>query len=390
MNIVQSSVIAIAIGFCLLSALLARRLFFRLSLDYFGVYLILKAVTFGLEWLLVHPDSAYKALWLGLLMASSFLMAPCLWLFALETAANSRPSLQRLSGGERGLIVIGALLTVPLILSAHEGGLMVDPDYPATGPAGRIIHETMLSSIALLLVQVPYYLWKCLRVVRAHKRRSMALFSNIDDMQLNALTVLMWVMAGNWGINLLRTLRALTMHDSQALNLIFSSVDAGMIVWALCVILRRNPPFDPDERKLFDGKETEGAARETAAKYLRSSLTDPLRERIMLKLEKAMAGERLYMKSNLKLRDLCDHIGEKMHYVSQVINQHMNTTFYEMVNRHRVRAATELLAGSPHKTILDIALEVGFNSKTTFNSCFKRTTAMTPSQFRDSRARGQV
>ena len=78
MNTIQSSIITLAISFCLLFALLARHLFGRLSLSFFIVYLVLEACGFVFEWLLVHPESPYKALWLGLLMAFSFLMAPCL------------------------------------------------------------------------------------------------------------------------------------------------------------------------------------------------------------------------------------------------------------------------------------------------------------------------
>lgn len=405
MNIIQSSVITLAISFCLLFVLLARHLFGSLSLSFFIVYLVLEACGFAFEWLLVHPESPYKALWLGLLMAFSFLMAPCLWLFALETSTNTRPSLRNLSRTEWSVIALGIVLTVPLMLAAHGGPLMVDPNHPPDGVTDPLIHETMLASIALFLAQVPWYLHKCLRIIKTHTRHNMVLFSNIDDMPLNTLRVLIWVMAGNWLVSLLRTLHALIMEGSPELFLAFTCLEAGITLWALYSILKRSLLFNPDDQKLIneiylqetlnstlhstlqDADEVSAEERGSPSKYAKSSLDDTVRQRIERKLQQAMEVDGLYQQSNLKLRDLCDHLNENTHYVSQVINQSLGTSFYELVNRYRIRAACEMLGNGipgngPKKTILDIALEVGFNSKTTFNAAFKRATGITPSQYR--------
>ena len=405
MNIIQSSIITLAISFCLLFALLARHLFGRLSLTFFIVYLVLEACGFAFEWLLVHPESPYKALWLGLLMAFSFLMAPCLWLFALETSTNARPSLRNLTMTEWSVIGLGMILTVPLMLAAHSGSLMVDPNHPPDGVTDPIIHETMLASIALFLAQVPWYLHKCLRIIKTHTRHNMVLFSNIDDMPLNTLRVLIWVMAGNWLVSLLRTLYALTMEGSPELFLLFTCLEAGITLWALYTILKRSLLFNPDDQKLINeiylqgtfqdvgGAPTEEGdfpskkeERHSPSKYAKSSLNDTIRQRIERKLQQAMEVDGLYQQSNLKLRDLCDHLNENTHYVSQVINQSLGTSFYELVNKYRIRAACEMLGDGMledrPKTILDIALEVGFNSKTTFNAAFKRATGITPSQYK--------
>jgi AraC-like DNA-binding protein len=84
----------------------------------------------------------------------------------------------------------------------------------------------------------------------------------------------------------------------------------------------------------------------------------------------------------LSLRSLSRQIGEKTHYVSQVINQDLGTNYYELVNRRRIQRAQELLIASPEQTVLEIALSVGFNSKSTFNTAFRRLTGMTPTDFR--------
>ena len=86
MSTLQSSLLSAAIAVCVLCAFLANNdpSRPRKRLRYFVAYLVLEASWFALEWLMQHPTSPAKALWLGSLMGLSFLVAPCLWLFARE------------------------------------------------------------------------------------------------------------------------------------------------------------------------------------------------------------------------------------------------------------------------------------------------------------------
>lgn len=388
MNTFETSMTAVAISFCLLCALLTRHLLARLSLTYFVAYLLLEAFGFTVEWLMVHPGSPYKALWLALLMASSFLMAPCLWLFAQETAANKPPSLRNLSEIEWVVMGLGMVLTIPLMLAAHGGSLMVDPDHPAVGVTSPIIHETLLVSIGLFLLQVPWYLNKCWQIIKAQTQQDMALFSNIDDMPLNTLRVLIWVVIGNWALSLLRTLRALVLSGPAHLDVVFTGIEVGITLWAMYVILKRASTYSTESQKPVVERDEPHVATlvkpddDKEHKYAKSALDETIRQRIEHKLIQAMQIDHLYERSNLKLRDLSNHLHENMHYVSQVINQSMGTSFYELVNQHRIEAAKEMLVSRSKISVLDIAFTVGFNSKTTFNAAFKRETGLTPREFR--------
>jgi AraC-like DNA-binding protein len=390
MNILEISFTAVAVSICLLCVLLARQLNHRLSLGFFIVYLTLEALGFAFEWLMAHPESPFKALWLGLYMALSFLMAPCLWLFAIETSINNRPSLRQLSISEWGVIAAGIVFTLPLILAAHPGNLMVDPQHPAVGFTSSIIHETMLLSIGLFLLQVPWYLKKCLHIIRTHSQSDLALFSNIDDMPLNTLRVLIWVMVGNWILGLLRTVCELVWDGLSDLNVIFTCIEAGITLWAVYVIMKRGifsntiDQIIPPEKNLSDNN-TENT-EDITLKYAKSALDDAVRKRIERKLQQALQIDQIFKRSNLKLRDLCDHINESTHYVSQVINQVMGTSFYELINQHRVEAAKIILLGDTKESVINIAMEVGFNSKSTFNLAFKRITGLTPKEYKASKS----
>jgi len=83
----------------------------------------------------------------------------------------------------------------------------------------------------------------------------------------------------------------------------------------------------------------------------------------------------------LNLRSLSRLLNEKAHYVSQVINQDLGANFYELVNRTRIERAQRLLVEAPERTVLEIALSVGYNSKSTFNTAFRRQTGVTPTEY---------
>jgi AraC-like DNA-binding protein len=73
-------------------------------------------------------------------------------------------------------------------------------------------------------------------------------------------------------------------------------------------------------------------------------------------------------------------------YVSQLLNQQMGVTFFEFINGLRVADAATAMKDTD-KTILDIAFEVGFNSKSAFNRAFKKVYLETPSKFRQSKSK---
>ena len=70
--------------------------------------------------------------------------------------------------------------------------------------------------------------------------------------------------------------------------------------------------------------------------------------------------------------------------LTAVLNGHFKMNFYEFINNYRIKEAKEILAAdiSQEKTISDIFLAVGFNSKSVFNTFFKKNVGLTPSEFR--------
>jgi AraC-like DNA-binding protein len=97
-----------------------------------------------------------------------------------------------------------------------------------------------------------------------------------------------------------------------------------------------------------------------------------------------MVGQELYRDARLTLPTLADALGVTPHTLSHVLNVFVGNSFFVFVNRHRAEALKRALADAAksERGVLDLAFEVGFNSKTTVNSFFKKHTGMTPTEFR--------
>jgi AraC-like DNA-binding protein len=121
-------------------------------------------------------------------------------------------------------------------------------------------------------------------------------------------------------------------------------------------------------------------------KYRKSRQSAEDANRILIKLDHAVLAEGLYRDSALTLPTLAAKVGAKPNIVSQALNQTLGMTFFDYINGHRIDEAKRLLAGAGETTILDVAYEVGFNSKSTFNAAFKKRTGQTPSLFRKQKS----
>ena len=108
----------------------------------------------------------------------------------------------------------------------------------------------------------------------------------------------------------------------------------------------------------------------------------PLAERLVQVLE----TERAYLESDLSLAQLSERIGAPAYLVSEAISRHYQASFFDTVNRLRVEEVKRRLTDPAHAhlSILGVAMDCGFNTKSSFNAAFKKHTGRTPSEFRKS------
>ncbi|MEL7121556.1 MAG: helix-turn-helix domain-containing protein [Bacteroidota bacterium] len=119
-----------------------------------------------------------------------------------------------------------------------------------------------------------------------------------------------------------------------------------------------------------------------------SSKTDTYHEH----LKALMQEKRLYEDINLTLDSLAEKLQISSGYLSQIINTKEQKNFFEFVNEYRVEAVKAKLLNQEYDqyTIMGIALESGFKSKSTFNAVFKKFTGLTPSAFKKTQQRVRI
>lgn len=101
-------------------------------------------------------------------------------------------------------------------------------------------------------------------------------------------------------------------------------------------------------------------------------------------LLKFMEAEKPYLDDKLTLQKLAEQIGMPEKQLSVLINQHTGKHFFDFINEFRINKAKVLLKDQPQLTVLEILYEVGFNSKSSFYTAFKKETGVTPTDYRKS------
>ena len=134
-----------------------------------------------------------------------------------------------------------------------------------------------------------------------------------------------------------------------------------------CIVL-----FGLSRSTLFEEKE----------RYASRTIDDSLKENYLQKLEIALLKERVYRDSLITLDKLSKLLKIPRNDLSRIINENYALNFNEMINQLRIDEAKQLISENNGEIpIIEIAYKVGYNSKSTFNTAFKRYTGKTPSSF---------
>jgi len=94
--------------------------------------------------------------------------------------------------------------------------------------------------------------------------------------------------------------------------------------------------------------------------------------------------EKSYLDPLITLNDLAKQCKIPVHYLSQILNEELHMNFYNYINLHRIEDAKQLLSNPKNKdmTILEVLYAMGFNSKSVFNTAFKKHVKISPSEYK--------
>ncbi|OSQ39652.1 AraC family transcriptional regulator [Thalassospira mesophila] len=104
--------------------------------------------------------------------------------------------------------------------------------------------------------------------------------------------------------------------------------------------------------------------------------------RICRRLDQTVTRDEVIFDPLLSMPKLAQIVGVTPNQLSFVLNRYIGKSFFDFVNSVRIEHALRLLVEQPDRQVLDIAISIGFNSKSTFNLAFKKITGTTPSAYR--------
>lgn len=136
------------------------------------------------------------------------------------------------------------------------------------------------------------------------------------------------------------------------------------------------------QQDLFSNKViNEEALVKTESEYKKSSLKLDVAKKKHDELLELMKKEKPYLNPKLTLSELADNLSISSNHLSQIINQNEQVNFHDFVNKYRVEEFIQKAQTNKSYSLLAHALDSGFNSKSTFNSVFKKFKSVTPSQY---------
>ena len=117
-----------------------------------------------------------------------------------------------------------------------------------------------------------------------------------------------------------------------------------------------------------------------------ANVSDEELDKLKVKLNQILEHEKRYLDEDLTLTTLAQQLDTTDKKLSTLLNQYINTNFYDLINSYRIEAVKEKMSLTAFDglTLLGIAYESGFKSKTSFNRIFKKETGKSPSEFKKS------
>jgi AraC-like DNA-binding protein len=242
---------------------------------------------------------------------------------------------------------------------------------------------TFTTLIAVIISGTAYVIWS-LVLLKKHKRNILNQFSYSEKINLIWLRYLIYGIGLIWIFVIYGNDEIL--FSLVVLFVIFIGYFGINQVGVFSSENKKNLSNSTDD--FLDSKDEINISYDTIKnpKYVKSGLNQDTAIEIHKQLKEVMEKNELFTNSELTLAELAEILQVQPNYLSQVINTFENKPFYDYINSKRIDLFLKLIALPENKkyTILSLAFECGFNSKSSFNKHFKKITNQTPSEYLNS------
>src|SRR5215510_13359522 len=258
--------------------------------------------------------------------------------------------------------ILVALFLLPYYLSSREYKLAALP-----------VLDWYRARSALVITQVLIYIIMIVTMLVRYSRSRKNETRPYEKAVLVQIRFLVISFMALWLLGILRYALDIRFPDYMNQTVLILPLGVTAILYVLAYLGLRNS-------EVLTGRNDPPALK----KYEKSTLTPERAEQYLQRLRQAMEREKLYTDGDLTLAKLATRLSIPVQHLSQVVNEQLEQNILDFINSYRIEAAKRGLLDPKrkHLSILAIAEDVGFNSKSSFNAVFKKYTNLTPSEFR--------
>ena len=341
--------------------ILAAFLAARAAAEIGGVFLHFQALRAAIY------AAAPRLFWIDL--PFDFCFAPLLYLYVLSLTDKDfalRP--RQLIHALPAVLALAYILIRFEFRSAEALRAVLTPTGRFPAPEGHIL-------TGLVYLQLFGYAVAGVVSLRYYREEVKGVFSTVEQVSLSWLNAVLYGFMIWGGLSVVEYGLWLVVGTTPAVFLLYIAAEITFLMF-LCLLFIRGL----GQPEIFTGEIAAALRR----KYEKTLLPEPVRDAYRDKLLAVMEAQKPYLDPLLSLPDLARKVGLPAHQLSQVINSSFERNFFDFVNSYRIRESQRLFAAmeSQGRTVLDVLYETGFNSKSVFNTAFKRHTGLTPTEYR--------
>jgi AraC-like DNA-binding protein len=223
-----------------------------------------------------------------------------------------------------------------------------------------------------------YSIWS-LYLIRKHQKNIQHDYSNTDKKELQWLQYLSIGLGIIWFIVLFADDVSLIFTGVVVLVLFIGFFGINQLNIFQTKMVSPSNLIVPENEKI----EKTMSLSSSPKRYAKSGLTEEMATKIYANLNELMTKESLFNNNDITLTELAKQLDIHPNHLSQVINEKEQKNFYNYINALRIKEFIKLASLPENKkfTLLALAYDCGFNSKSTFNKHFKENTGKTPTAF---------
>lgn len=236
------------------------------------------------------------------------------------------------------------------------------------------------------LVFILIYILIIFRMIKQHQAELPNLFSFTSSrITFNWIKIVILLFVFNWIITGLATAVNISFRNQVIDPGVVFFINLGIFSFAISYFGFFQPSlfFSPRGSELVPEVRQTQVNEQDKVKYRKSNLTEEKAMEYLGQITSLLETERLFLQPDLSIQEVSDRLDAPKHYLTESLNTYMGKNFYTLINEYRIKEFKTLAADekNQHLTLLGMAYDSGFNSKSAFNMVFKKQTGETPSQF---------